>query len=124
MENQNVEGKVLEEFNWIGRLRYDEKGYMSVQLMELDRPHLENLESSEEIKQAFEGFMAYYGTYDVDHKENSITHHLEGSMHPNYTSLDLKRYFNFFDNKLELKATLMNENDTEIVWRLIWERLD
>ena len=124
METQNVEGEVLEKFNWIGRLRYDEKGYMSVQLMESNRPHLEDEESLGDIKKAFEGFNAYFGTYFVDNSEGSITHHVEGSLYPNWTNIDLKRFFKFDDNKLELKTTPMQRNDTKIIWRLIWERLD
>ncbi|MHA1242407.1 MAG: lipocalin-like domain-containing protein [Promethearchaeota archaeon] len=124
MESQTVDGEVLEKFNWIGRLRYDDKGYMSVQLMDSNRQPLEDWESSEELKKAFEGYNAYYGTYDVDHEEGSVTHHLEGSLFPNWTNIDLKRLFKLFDNRLELITTPRQENDTEVVWRLIWERVD
>ena len=122
MERQIVDGDVSEKFNWIGRLRYDDKGYMSVQLMDSNRPPLEDWESSEELKKAIEGYNAYYGTYDVDHDEGSVTHHLEGALYPNWTSTDLKRFFKLSENKLELITTPMQENDTEVVWRLIWER--
>ena len=124
MESQTVDGEVLEKFNWIGRLRYDDKGYMSVQLMDSNRQPLEDWESSEELKKAFEGYNAYYGTYDVDHEEGSVTHHLKGSLFPNWTNIDLKRLFKLFDNRLELITTPRQENDTEVVWRLIWERVD
>jgi len=124
MEKQNIDGDVLEKFNWIGRLRYDDKGYMSVQLMDSNRPHLEDWESSEEIKKAFEGYNAYYGTYDIDHEEGSVTHHTEGSLFPNWTGIDLKRFFKLTDNRLELITTPMQENDTEVVWQLIWESVD
>ena len=123
MEKQNIDGDVLEKFNWIGRLRYDDKGYMSVQLMDSNRQPLEDWESSEELKKAFEGYNAYYGTYDVDHEEGSVTHHLEGSLFPNWTNIDLKRFFKFYDNKLELLTTPIQELGTEVVWRLIWERI-
>jgi hypothetical protein len=113
----------LEKFNWIGRLRYDEKGYMSVQMMKLNRQPVEDWDSSEELKKAFEGYNAYYGTYDVDHEEGSVTHHLEGSLIPNWTNIDLKRFFKFYDNKLELLTTPIQELGTEVVWRLIWERI-
>lgn len=124
METQTVEGELLEKFNWIGRLRYDEKGYISVQLMELNRPHLEDEESLEDIKNAFEGFNAYFGTYNVDDVEGSVTHHVEGAMYPNWTNTDLKRFFKFDNNKLELTTTPMQQNDNKVIWRLIWERLD
>ncbi len=123
MESQTVDGEVLEKFNWIGRLRYDDKGYMSVQLMDSNRQPLEDWESSEELKKAFEGYNAYYGTYDVDNEEGSVTHHLEGSLFPNWTNIDLKRFFKFYDNKLELITTPIQIKGTEVVWRLIWERI-
>ena len=124
MESQTLDGAVIEEYKWIGRLRYDEKGYMSVQLMDLNRPHIVDEESSEEVKKAFETYNAYFGTYDVNQEEGSVTHHLEGAMYPNWTKIDLKRFFNLFNNTLELITSPMQEGNTEVIWRLIWERLD
>ena len=123
MEKQNVEGDILDKFNWNGRLRYDDKGYMSVQLFNSNRPHLKDWESPEELKKAFEEYNAYYGTYDVDHDEGSVTHHLEGALYPNWTNTDQKRFFKLTGTKLELMTTPMEENGTEVVWRLIWERI-
>ena len=123
MESQNIDGDILEKFNWIGRLMYDEKGHMSVQLMGSNRPPLEDWESPEELKKAFESYNAYYGTYEVDHEEGSVTHHLEGALYPNWKNIDLKRFFKLSNKQLELLTTPMQENDTEIVWRLIWERI-
>jgi hypothetical protein len=123
MEKQNSEGDVLGKLNWNGRLRYDDKGYMSVQLFNSNRPHLKDWESPEELKKAFEEYNAYYGTYDVDHDEGSVTHHLEGALYPNWTNTDQKRFFKLTGTKLELMTTPMEENGTEVVWRLIWERI-
>jgi hypothetical protein len=123
MESQNVEGDVLEKFNWNGRLRYDDKGYMSVQLFNSNRPHLEDWGSPEELKKAFEEYNAYYGTFEVNHEEGSVTHHLEGALYPNWTNTDKKRFYKLTDNKLELITTPIEINDTEVVWRLIWERV-
>ncbi|MHA2204100.1 MAG: lipocalin-like domain-containing protein, partial [Candidatus Hodarchaeales archaeon] len=37
----------------------------------------------EEIKSAYEGFIAYFGTYEINNKEGTVTHHWEGSLFPN-----------------------------------------
>lgn len=122
-ESQTVDGQIIEKLNWGGRLIYDEKGYMSAQMMDLNRKPIPEEASAEEIKDAFLGCGSYYGTYEVNIDKRIVTHHVEGSLLPNWINTDLERFFKFSNRFLELKAPLESENDTEIVYCVLWERL-
>ena len=106
---------------------YDTKGYMSVLLMRTGRAKFVSGDplggSSEEIKEAFEGFDAYCGTYEVNAKEGTVTHHVKGSRFPNWEGTDQLRYFEFFGNRLILKTPPIPALDTEWVVSLIWEQM-
>src|ERR1043166_9590255 len=56
--------------NPVGRITYDARGRMSAQLMRPDRPKFQapNMArgSAEEKATAFDGYIAYYGTYSVN----------------------------------------------------------
>lgn len=94
-----------------GMLIYTPSGYMSVLLMNPDRPKFASDDlmsgSSEEIESAYEGFDAYCGTYTVDIEKGTVTHHIEGSKFPNWVDTGQVRNFQFFGDKLLLKATLL-----------------
>ncbi|MEE8553055.1 MAG: lipocalin-like domain-containing protein, partial [Desulfobacterales bacterium] len=72
-QNPNDDVIYLYGENPFGMLMYDTKGYMSVLLMRTGRAKFVSGDplggSSEEIKEAFEGFDAYCGTYEVNAKE-------------------------------------------------------
>lgn len=96
--------------NLFGMLMYTPSGYMSVLLMHPDRKKFASDDpfagTSEEIKEAYEGFDAYCGAYTVDEEMGTVTHHIEGSKFPNWLGTDQVRHFGFSDDRLLLKATL------------------
>jgi len=96
--------------NLFGMLVYTPSGNMSVLLMHPDRKKFASDDplagTSEEIKEAYEGFDAYCGTYTVDKEKEMVTHHIEGSKFPNWVGTDQARYFKLSDDQLLLKATL------------------
>ncbi len=112
----------------VGIIIYDADWHMSVQIMRPDRPafasgdHLKGTPA--EIKSAFEGFVAYYGTYQVDEKEGTVTHHVEGSFFPNWVGLALRRFFEFSGNRLTLSTPPMPMGGEQVVGLLIWERAE
>ncbi len=112
----------------VGILMYDASGHMSVQIMRPDRPafasgdHLKG--TPEEIKSAFKGFVAYYGTYEVNEEEGTVTHHLEGSLFPNWVGTDLKRFFEFSGNQLTLSTPPMPMGGQQLTGVLLWERVE
>ena len=110
-----------------GLLVYDRQGWMSVQIM---RPGIEQfkvddrwLGSPEEMQAAFNGYVAYYGRYTVDVKTSRVTHHVEGSVFPNYIGTKMVRLFEFQNDCLELSTPPMAFGGEAGTGRLTWVRL-
>jgi hypothetical protein len=109
----------------VGRITYDKAGRMSAQLMRPGRrstvaPGLSLLAgnaSAEEIREAVNGFIAYFGTFDVDESSKSVVHHVQACLVPSWVGTDLKRAYSFNANRLALTAIT-----TASVLELIWER--
>lgn len=108
----------------VGRITYDKAGRMSAQLMRPGRratvPSGVGLvagnATTDEIREAVDGFASYFGTFDVDESTKTVTHHVQGCLVPTWVGTDLKRTYQFTANRLTLTAT------TTSVRELIWER--
>jgi hypothetical protein len=89
-----------------GRLTYDAAGNMSVLLFDPALPKFASGDrlrgTTEEIKAAFEGSAAYYGTYTIDRSGGSVTHHVLGSTFPNYIGTNQLRYYKVEERRLYL----------------------
>jgi len=109
-----------------GRLIYEPNGRMAVQLMNPDRPRFASddllLTSEAEVRAAFDGYAAYYGSYSVDQGEGIIVHHVEAALMPNWVETDQVRYFESQGNRLILKGLLVR-GGVQAVVSLVWERL-
>jgi hypothetical protein len=109
-----------------GRLIYEPNGRMAVQLMNPDRARFASddplVTSEAEVRAAFGGYTAYYGTYSVNPDERTITHHIEAALLPNWVGTDQKRHFEFDGKYLTLKGPLRLGGVQGIV-NLVWERL-
>jgi len=105
-----------------GYLMYSSTGRMCVILVNPDRPlwKSEDNPTPEEIKSAFDGFIAYYGSYEVDETESFIIHHIEAHLVPNWIG-EQKRYFLLSDDRLTLKVAPPLE-DGLVEYKLVWER--
>ncbi|HUH65887.1 MAG TPA: lipocalin-like domain-containing protein [Syntrophales bacterium] len=110
----------------IGALAYDEHGHMSVQIMKPDRPIFASGDvrygSPDEVRAAFDGYLAYFGTYEFDEKDASVTHHITGSLFPDWVGQDRTMFFEFTGNRLTLKSPPIPTSDAEVIW--VWERED
>jgi hypothetical protein len=108
----------------VGRIAYDKAGRMSVQLMRPGRSCtvasgvslVEGKASNAEIREAVDGFLAYFGTFDVDESAQTVIHHVEASLVPSWVGTDLKRTYRFDANRLMLTAVPPSSLD------LVWER--
>jgi Lipocalin-like domain len=76
----------------VGRITYDKAGRMSAQLMRPGRRSTvapgtaltaENA-SSDEIGEAVSGFIAYFGTFDVDESTQTVIHHVQACLVPSW----------------------------------------
>ena len=112
-----------------GMILYDAQGRVTVQIMQRDRPPLPKTRTAENALADYvtilRGYVAYFGTYDVDETARTVTHHLEGSLIPDWVGTDLVRQYEFADDNQKLilttapsalrGATLRGE----IIWRRV-----
>lgn len=130
-EFRSADGKIAYPWgnNATGLLIYSASGYVSAQIMRPDRPKFasrDNLKGTpEETKFAFDGYQAYYGTFDINEKEKIIIHHVAGNLFPNAIGVALKRYYEFSNNdRLTLSTPPMTMGGERITGLLIWERIN
>lgn len=112
--------------NPIGMLIYDKSGHMSAQVMNPDRPLFVSGDprngTPEEVKAAFDGYIGYFGNYEVDEQEGSVTHHVLGCHVPNWVGQNQRRLFAFSGNRLTLKTPPIPTSGTTFTFTLVWER--
>jgi len=107
---RNNKGEVYHPYgeNLFGMLMYDVKGYISVLLMNPERPKFASGDmmkgTSDEIKAAFVGFDAYCGTYIIDTEKSKVTHKLQGSKFPNWVGTEQVRFFKISGDTLRITA--------------------
>jgi Lipocalin-like domain len=110
----------------VGTLIYDPSGYMALQLMEPDRPEFESGDwlrgTAEEIKAAFEGCMAYYGTFEIDEPKSMVIHHVQGSTFPNWVGVDREQFYEFSRDRLTLTTLTMSLAGEQAVGVLVFQR--
>ena len=110
----------------LGRLIYEPDGRMAVQLMNPNRPGFTSddplVTSETDVRAAFGGYTAYYGTYSVNPDERTITHRIEAALLPNWVGTDQRRLFEFDGKYLTLKGPLRLGGVQAIV-SLVWERM-
>lgn len=95
----------------VGLLIYGADGHMSLQIMRPDRPKFQTAGGKEggydsgtaaEAMSAFRGYIAYFGTYEVDEKGKFVTHHIEGSLFPNWVRRDQIEISKLDDDRLTI----------------------
>src|SRR5262245_1612759 len=107
----------------LGRITYDRAGRMSAILMRPGRRStvasgvglIAGNATTDEIRDAVDGFIAYYGKYDIDVRSTSVIHHVEACLVPSWVGTDLRRSYEFSGQRLTLKAAVAG-NVAEIVW--------
>jgi Lipocalin-like domain len=95
-----------------GTLIYTSDGHMSVQLM---YPSSAAALSNEYV---LNGYEASFGSYDVDERAHTVTHHVQGSITRGLVGRDLTRVYQFSDGHLLVKSANPEEH-----WSVVWEHL-
>ena len=93
-----------------GYFVYDATGHVHIQIMKVPplTPFPEaniadgKLPSAEHALAAYAAYVAYFGTYTVDAKKHVVTHHVEGSLAPEFTDTDQPRPFKLEGDRLEI----------------------
>jgi hypothetical protein len=114
--------------NPVGRVTYDLAGRMSAQVMNPGRRRVGGSPtrgraaigeaSCDEIREMVTGFIAYFGTFDIDEAARTVIHHVQASLIPTWVGTDLRRTYEFSGaDQLVLTAT----SDVATT-RLVWQR--
>jgi Lipocalin-like domain len=109
----------------VGRIEYDKAGRMSALLMRPGRrstlpPGMElDKAPNEELRDAVTGFVAYFGTFEIDEATQKVVHHIEASLSPSWVGTDLNRSFHFDAGRLILTRPAPDGSSSD---ELIWER--
>jgi lipocalin-like protein len=96
-----------------GRLTYDERGNMTVQVAREGR---EKLTAASEPPQILSTFTAYWGTYVVDESKGTMTHQIEGSLSPGMIGRPSPHRYEFSSDGQRLALTSPGSTST-------WERM-
>jgi len=111
-----------------GLLMYDGQGNFSGQIAGSGRPEFQSGNllkgTAEELKTAFEGYIAYYGTYEVDEANSQMTHHVEGSLFPNWMGDVQTRNYEFDGEQLRLNTLPIKGAKADLTVTLLWERAE
>ena len=107
-----------------GLIYYDTTGHMAVQISPEPgsvaergrRPFAGSDPTAEEARAALRGYAAYFGTYTIDERAHTVTHHREGNINPGHLGDFVRRYEFLPGDRLAL-TPLENQN------RVIWERI-
>ena len=129
MEAQAAGGEITYPYgrDAVGYITYDAGGRMSVHITRTDRPRVNRQSAPEEKSKAFDGYIAYFGTYEIDERNGVVIHHMEGNLTSSLTGTDYIRYYEFDGDKLILIPTQKTDGKLtpKAPWRLrlTWQHL-
>ncbi|MBA3231524.1 MAG: lipocalin-like domain-containing protein [Acidobacteria bacterium] len=107
----------------LGRLSYDEHGNMAGQVMRPDRgPVTLGDGSAQQVRAAYIGYIAYFGTYQVNEARDTVIHHVLGALNPAWVGGNQVRRMRFNGDLLELQADV--HKGTQIITHVLtWRKL-
>lgn len=114
-----------------GLIIYDSSGWMSVQITAPHRPAWKIPDArpaaatsqDEQLKAAaFDGYYAYYGTWDFDAAKSVVIHHIQSSLIPAEDGMDYAQEVSLEHGRL-IFTTREGKKGAESVRRKIWERV-
>src|SRR5262249_58882218 len=77
--------------------------------------------AAQQLRAAYMGYIAYYGTYEVASDGRTVTHHVEGALNPAWVGGDQVRRLRFDGERLVL-STEVKKNDEGVTHQVTWER--
>ena len=107
----------------VGRLQYDDRGNMAGQLMRPGRARVEiGDRAAQQVRAAYLGYIAYFGTYEVAPDGASVVHHVEGALNPGWVGGDQVRALRFDGERLVLSTEILKAGQ-KVTHVLTWERV-
>jgi hypothetical protein len=108
-----------------GILTYDAAGYMSVQIMRADRPSTQVAQPTIDaaFSAAVPGYLAYFGTYEIDEQRRVVTHTVIASTFPPFVGAQNHRRFEVEGDRLILRDDLTTSDGVAVAAATIWQRV-
>ena len=112
-----IDGKAWDRgANPKGMIYYGPRNEMAVQIApDVERKRAGAMMTAEEAKIALTDYIAYFGTFSIDERAQTVTHHRLGSVQPGDT-VDLVRKFTIDGDRLRL-------NPPGTTYEVHWQRL-
>src|SRR3954468_22325561 len=105
-----------------GIIMYDSHGLMNVQIMpDRPRPRWTGAPTGEQALEAIRGYTAYWGTYTIDDKAQTVTHHRQGMLDGGV--VDYVRKFELTKDGNRVTLTPISGGSTDTPTHLTWERV-
>jgi hypothetical protein len=102
-----------------GIIMYDPAGNMAVQLMRTDE-HAGEFADLADLQTAMQGFLSYYGRYEVDEQEGIVRHIVRGASFFGFRNTIQVRHYEFAGDTLTLRAQSSFDDSTRL---LVWRRV-
>lgn len=103
----------------VGFIIYDQLGNMAVQICRKQRKNFQSTvftqAAEQELAQIPQDYLAYFGRYEIDLKNQLVRHFVEGALFPGYMGKTLDRKYHFIDNQMLLKPC--DGTHREILWQ-------
>lgn len=128
LENHAADGKVSKPFGDapIGRLSYSADGHMSAQIMRASRANFFGNQlyggTDAEKLSAYDSFIAYYGSFEVNSATHVVIHHVIGSLFPNWSGRDQRRRYAIKGEQLMLSTRPFIAQGKEVTAHVLWRR--
>ena len=110
----------------VGVLIYDAAGNMSAQVMRADRtetPVGDPAGIDTAMASAFTGYIAYFGTYEIDATRSTVTHVVIGSAFPAWVGSAPNRRFAIEGDRLTLSDSLTTADGIAVEASTVWQRI-
>ena len=109
-----------------GLIIFEASGQMSAQIM---RPGRETVpppgdgdgDAARPAEQAFRGYVAYFGSYEVDAEAGTLSTRVTGALNPAMVGTEQRREFELAGDRLTLRTPETGPRNTSGV--LVWERV-
>jgi hypothetical protein len=107
----------------VGRLSYDEHGNMAGQVMRPGRLAVTPGQwAAQDVRSAYAGYIAYFGTYEVNDVQDTVIHHVHGALNPGWVGGHQVRRMRF-DGDLLVLSTDVAKGGAMVRHTLTWKKL-
>jgi lipocalin-like protein len=98
-----------------GVIYYDATGHMAAQIMtDRPRPTWTGSPTPEQARDTLRGYVAYFGTYTIDERAGTVTHHRAGMLTPG--AVDFVRKYEFVAGDRLILTPVGGTQATHLTW--------